>query len=617
MQYSNPFSIRASERIFSIDTFLDMLSAEPLTSMESLHKDGKLWNNVTYIQSSPGGGKTTLLRMFSTEAIQRISLPKHKLYNTKLKSLDVKSDEVIKRLAVYVLLSRDYGYIEDEFENKYCQSGVFYALLNTRIMAAIVKTILSYTQVLYKNRREISFHPSKYQERFVGLDLPCSLDVLMEWIADRERKICDGIGGFVGDTSSVIMDSNLFVFEAITPSCFVRNEECLGGDFIFQLDDVHKLTRSQQELLSSSLVETRRNSTIWLAERLESISATEMLNKNNKEGRDFNKIQLDGNEDNSRRYRVMIETIAENRAKFSMTELSLINSLRDCPYANQFSKLYNKASERYVKEISKLDVPEIYSEWKDWLLKLPGGEEKAVLCRAFLIYLNRQIKTGEVLALFNFPQEICAPTLLPIVNQGASSLVTLENKIPMYYGFSTLIDISTHNVEQFLSFAEKMFSFLLAQRVQNDADVVLDVYEQDRIIKDISKEKYSQILSLPNGVVIQRFVECLVKFCKKETFSPAFSYRFVSGFAISQEHDLRKGIQWYEEAQNMKLAELLRDCVAFNILEQDITTQGAAGQKWTVFYLSRWICVACGLALNKGGWRKLGINTLNNWLKGI
>lgn len=615
--YNNPFSIRVSEKIFSVDTFLDMLSAEPLTEMESLYDDDKLWDNVTYICSSPGGGKTTLLRMFSTEVMQHISLPKHKSLDIRLKKLGVKTDSEINRFAVYLLIGRDYEYIEEEFEdNSYIQAGVFFALLNTRILTAAIKSILSYTQIAYANRDSILFDPQQDQEKFEGLKFPCNLSSLMDWVCERERKICKSIGGYNWNPDSLITDSRLFAFETVTPSYFSLNGVPLTGEFIFQLDDAHKFTAKQKKWLSSMLVETRINRTIWIAERLESVSAKEVLDSNNKEGRDFNRIQLDRNDARSRRYRVMIETIAENRSRYSMTNLNLMNALRDCPYANQFDKQYSRASEKYDSEIRSITTPHIYHEWVDWLLKLPPGEEKANLCKAFLVYYNRQIKNGEALALFDLPWESCAMTLDVVVKQGIDSLVMLENGIPLYYGFSSLVDVSTHNVEQFLSFAEKMFSFLLAQRLSNENDTVLNVIDQDRILKKCAVDKYNQIASYKNGKKIMTFIENVVRFCKKETFSPTFSYRFVSGFAVQQENGIGGHAHWYEIPEYNEFVTLLRDCIAHNIIEQEVTTQGTQGQKWTVFYLSRWVCVAKGLAMNKGGWRKVNIETLDKWKEG-
>ena len=60
----NPFLMRASERIESDVNFLRLYSPIVLDSLIEKNSNDTLWNNVIFIRSSPGGGKTSLLRVF-------------------------------------------------------------------------------------------------------------------------------------------------------------------------------------------------------------------------------------------------------------------------------------------------------------------------------------------------------------------------------------------------------------------------------------------------------------------------------------------------------------------------------------------------------------------------
>ena len=71
-QYENPFSMRASEKMTSDDVFISLFSEASLYSLKDLSEKGKLWGNLTYICSAPGGGKTTMLRFFSPSVIQKV-----------------------------------------------------------------------------------------------------------------------------------------------------------------------------------------------------------------------------------------------------------------------------------------------------------------------------------------------------------------------------------------------------------------------------------------------------------------------------------------------------------------------------------------------------------------
>lgn len=57
----NPFVTRTSEYIDMEEKFIQLFSADIL----QLFKDDELWNKVNVLRSSPGGGKTTLLKLFT------------------------------------------------------------------------------------------------------------------------------------------------------------------------------------------------------------------------------------------------------------------------------------------------------------------------------------------------------------------------------------------------------------------------------------------------------------------------------------------------------------------------------------------------------------------------
>jgi hypothetical protein len=64
--------MRASEKIESDANFLRIYSPLALDSLLTNNKESKLWGNVTYLHSSPGGGKTSLLRIFEPSVLNTI-----------------------------------------------------------------------------------------------------------------------------------------------------------------------------------------------------------------------------------------------------------------------------------------------------------------------------------------------------------------------------------------------------------------------------------------------------------------------------------------------------------------------------------------------------------------
>ena len=62
----NPFYTRASDNVDSEEKFIKLFSPEILT----IFKDYPIWHTVNVLRSSPGGGKTTLLKMFTPKIVE-------------------------------------------------------------------------------------------------------------------------------------------------------------------------------------------------------------------------------------------------------------------------------------------------------------------------------------------------------------------------------------------------------------------------------------------------------------------------------------------------------------------------------------------------------------------
>ena len=64
----NPFRLRASEHIESDETFVRLFSPEALDML----KTPDIWERPQIIRSAPGGGKTSLLRLFTPASLRTI-----------------------------------------------------------------------------------------------------------------------------------------------------------------------------------------------------------------------------------------------------------------------------------------------------------------------------------------------------------------------------------------------------------------------------------------------------------------------------------------------------------------------------------------------------------------
>lgn len=608
--YKNPFAIRASERIETDEMFLELFSSEPLVHLEEKNDQGKLWGCVTSILSSPGAGKTTLLRLFSPSILQRIT-ERNSAYK-KLKKLDVIDSERIKKCGVYLQLGRDYEFLEDDaLFNEVEQKRVFLSLLNARIVLATLKSCMSLAGIKYTALDQITFSPEELVPEFGDFKAEFTGKELLDWAAEQERRICEFLDSFVMPDEGIQGSNSLFALKAMKASWFTYKGERLCDEFIFQIDDGHKLTKKQKKTIREEAVELRLPVTLWIAERLETLSTTDILSDKNIKDRDDQTIHLE----NAKKgiFNPMVKNISTLRSAFSTDGIILASALASDTTIN-YKALYNEASKKYQSQLEKLHNYDNYQECVA-AINTQDPYERVLNMRALLMHASRQ-GSGGVMNLFGYTAQdlewIVGP-LMPMVKEVMPGEIA---KLPHYYGFSTLIDLASQNVEQFLDLSAKMYELLVAKKISDPSHYVLTAEEQDGIIREFAKNRLEDIKRLPRGNKIYGFLMHLIDFCREVTFTPSYSYRSVTGFAVKEENSGKWGKDgfWFQEEANDELSTILKDCLSYNFLMKQGITQGKKDQKWTIFYLNSWLCAYAHLPLERGGWRPLTLHKLNSWL---
>ena len=608
--YKNPFAIRASERIETDEMFLELFSSEPLVHLEEKNDQGKLWGCVTSILSSPGAGKTTLLRIFSPSILQRIT-ERNSAYK-KLKKLDVIDSERIKKCGVYLQLGRDYEFLEDDaLFNEVEQKRVFLSLLNARIVLATLKSCMSLAGIKYTALDQITYSPEELVPEFGDFKAEFTGKELLDWAAEQERRICEFLDSFVMPDEGIQGSNSLFALKAMKASWFTYKGERLCDEFIFQIDDGHKLTKKQKKTIREEAVELRLPVTLWIAERLETLSTTDILSDKNIKDRDDQTIHLE----NAKKgiFNPMVKNISTLRSAFSTDGIILASALASDTTIN-YKALYNEASKKYQSQLEKLHNYDNYQECVA-AINMQDPYERVLNMRALLMHASRQ-GSGGVMNLFGYTAQdlewIVGP-LMPMVKEVMPGEIA---KLPQYYGFSTLIDLASQNIEQFLDLSAKMYELLVAKKISDPSHYVLTAEEQDGIIRGFAKNRLEDIKRLPRGNKIYGFLMHLIDFCREVTFTPSYSYRSVTGFAVKEENSGKWGKDgfWFQEEANDELSTILKDCLSYNFLMKQGITQGKKDQKWTIFYLNSWLCAYAHLPLERGGWRPLTLHKLNSWL---
>ena len=615
-KYRNPFTLRASEKIADDDVFLRLFSPEALKQLEDEHKNSDLWNNVIFIQSPPGAGKTTLLRLFMPNILNMVYRYKggnesqRSLYQT-LKRLDIYQEDYLAICGVYLLIGRDFSYLEDiKHYDDIQKLRIFMALLNARITLSLLRSIIELKNIDLVDLKDISFTPPVLANLSTEeLKYPCTGYELYEWAAGVEDNICDVLDSVtVGEKMKG--HNSLFIFSLLKAEYFKYKGESLCNKFLFELDDAHKFTKNQRKCLVEQIVETRLTSSVWIAERMEALSPQAIIDDNNKEGRDYKVIRL--NDNKSSVFTKVVSSIASKRSDYSRYKLDLYMGLDDVVNSN-YDKIYQNIIDICIKEINSIALG-LYEEWFRIVDNNSSLMEKAEIYKAILIFTKRLFNKSSR-PLFPFTAEEYNQYIDSELLKLSASLLCSEYNLPLYYGFSSLVNLSTNNVEQFIDFSSKLYEKLIAKTIVDKKSDKLDAVEQDKIIKEHSAILFEELEKLPKGVLVQKFLKKLTKYCFEQSQGRS-SYGIVTGFAISKNASGAKVNynSWYEDSEYKTLQEILRICLVNNILYISPTKQGSKDETWNVFYLNRWLCAYNNIPFSTGGWRKLSLDELNKWI---
>lgn len=605
-QYENPFSMRASEKMTSDDVFISLFSEESLYPLKDFSEMGRLWGYLTYICSAPGGGKTTMLRCFSPSVLYKVH--NNRKDNDKLfkamKGMGVVTAGKILKCGAYLLTNRSYADLEDEevFTKPQARKLLF-ALLNVRFTLAAIKALQTLTNLDYQNLDKIVFNPSMdLKNRFAPTPTPQTAKGLFDWAAGIERQITDIIDTYESTDESHGHDS-LFILNDMHASDFTYNGKPIAEDFIFQLDDCHKLSKQQLEFLRQELVETRVSNTVWLAMRYDKFSYEELMPKTDKEGRDFNSIHL--GLDN--KFDKMLTNIMEKRSSLSSHDIKLGNSLEQ-------SSILTDAQYQAVIDYCRNDIAAKQNLYDQLLQYIDDTfesiKDKAEQTFALMLFAQREFKTSTPLFPYerNYYNGCVKKDLVTIAQQ----IMPVVFNYPMYYGSDDLKDLSSNNTEQFISFCNVLYEQLLTQKLLHPRKaLMLSASQQDKLIKEECKKKLKRLL-IEQGKNVYTFLNNVGGFCKSQTLQLGSSYGAVNGFAIKDVDTLFGSTATMMEGS--LLQEVLRVCLANNLLFTRETKQGEKDKEWTVFYLNRWICAAFSLPLGFGGWRKRETKDLNEWI---
>jgi len=615
--------MRASERIESDVSFLRLYSHVVLEALIDKNQKGELWNQVLFIRSSPGAGKTSLLRIFEPNSLNtlhthRSSADYRELYGA-LKKLDVISEDGVQVVGVILSGTRNYGMIDDLAISDGQKRRLFYALLNSRIVLAFLKGICILHKLPYPDSLEIvkfNFKGDDFQS--FGIPSSCNGKDLHSWASKIERDVQVSMDSFRPQKENMVGHDEFFVIDILKPESFTVAGKSSCTKVLIMLDDAHKFTAGQRESLFKYVVERRTNSNVWISERLEALQPEEHFASFNK--RDYQELNLERFWANRQgHFEKILLAVATKRAAMSTDQ---VNSFMENLEADLEEDIYDvkikNAVENIRGNISKIgSYSSKFQTWIEHAKEATGHPlELAMLLKQIEIIITRNV--GKTQLAFDFPLNVKELNDKMDSNTEAAALLFLsrENKIPYYYGFKSLSKVSTNNIEQFLAFSSELFEGMLSNGIAGNP-VMISTETQEKILRKVADEKWKELPKLiPQSIQVIKFITELCDFSYKETYKPNAPYApGISGIAVTEDAEglLPEG-PWLKNPIYERLREVLSVCLAFNLLDLKEVNQGEKGKVWKVFYLNRWLCLKFNLALSYGGWRAKKPDELLKWI---
>jgi len=620
----NPFRLLASENIQSESTFLRLFGPGVL----DLVSENTLWEKVNIFQSAPGGGKTTLFRLFTPLSLLTLynnrANEEYKVLFNHLNRLNVISEEGPKLLGLLLSCNRDYHSIEDMNINNNQKTRLFLSLLNSRIIITLLRDVLLLNGYEYPDDLDKVdiLKPSKFQFP-PNVPIPCTGLELFKWATQIEMSIIYSMDNFVPlQASNLIGHGTLFSLQLLNPSYIHINNQFLSHKILLMIDDLHKLRSLQREKILDVILTLRLPLGIWIAERLEALNPKELLSLGVRRNREYySPILLEDywrSGGKSSKFEKILLEIANRRSRiardFPITDFdTCLESYLDGPELHDtFLQIFEDVSERVKR---KMSPNTIFEKWMEEINNMNGTtREKAIACLSLEILLHRK---PQQITLFDESIKV-EDSFFPIEsNIKAASEIFLHNQydIPYYFGFSCLVKLASSNIEQFLILAGDLYEEYISELWLGKSNRLTPQRQQEILLKASNDFLENIRNSIPNVIDVFNFIESLGKLCKTQSFRPSAPYSpGVTGIGISMaELERLKNVS--ENTKLSRLRDAIAQCMSNNLLEAyPYRRQGKKGKRWLILYLNRILCVYFGLPLNYGGWRSKRLAEIISWI---
>ncbi|MBI4963168.1 MAG: hypothetical protein HY913_07825 [Desulfomonile tiedjei] len=629
----NPFRLRASEHVESDDDFVRLFAPQVLDIFG--HDDQ--WARPRLIRSTPGEGKTSLLRLMTPGALQAVQVLRKTEDNVKdlfkrLKRLGAVDDNGPRVLGILISCAHSYAALGDLELEAVKHKRFLTTLFNARIVLAFLKAVLSFHgKRKIEELRAIELVPPDPMVQWPGLTFPSNGEILYEWARNQELSVCRELDSFAPFTESNVQGADEFYpLRFLGPDSVNFSGLPLAPHVLLMFDDVHTLTTSQREYLVRTVITARPKIGVWFAERMDAMRFNELVSPGARLGRDYSEpIDLGDywRNKSGRAFEKFVSNVSDSRVKGSdVVEVSsLVTCLRDSLDGISWDSKFQSCAEEIRNRVEKKrEKSQRYSDWMSFQISQEDDlapRESALEWRKLEILIERRDQNVQP-ELFDLPipnDTLEKPLKDSNLAAAAELFLSLEYHVPYYYGLKRIADMASGSIEQFLSIAGALFEEVISSILLKRSPI-LEPEDQERIVKSEAQQYWDHACSgLRHVREAKNLLESIGNFSRWQSTLPNAPYApGVTGIGIRMDdvERLQRSIRDSKGDDQRRLAFVISSCVANNILEAKPNVR-CKDRDWLVLYLNRLLCVHFGLPLQRGGWRQKSLEELVEWTKEV
>jgi len=639
----NPFLYRAADvRSGTMADDRNFVNLFGISALELIkEKVQGLWDLPLFLISAPGGGKSSLMRVFSASAMRYIQETaslggNQQSLADKMQELEAFKNEVPKALGIWLRMSSEYHALYQDGDSK--SHGLFCAMLNSRIILSALNGVCELNGLSLKrglNRIRLILKPGANNITIRSYSKWGSEngEVFYNKMAQLEADLCDMIDDpFWEGSPSNFSHSNIWAIDLLANVNIFLDDKPLVLRPLIMLDDANELLKAQLQYLFSILMSRQAAVPFWISMRKHALGLqeilTEQIGKGVERGRDYEVINFE--KDIRGFFRKCVLEISELRVQSVRAQIGgLSQAFTDFLSDNREEFLLKKLDDRVAQEIKNKVLDAAGSEIERFRTLIDEIEyqcsEPHNLCkrlRLLEILIQREMGKKQRSLFF---QEVSRETFdkhesNKAIVEAAELFLAKDYKLPYYFGAPRLLTLSSFNIQQFLILAGALFQEIMtAIRLDRDRESFLSPERQHAIVRKVAADFLKEIpTKVHHGNRVFRFIYAIGKMCESETYRPTAPYApGVTGTAITMyEFELLAKGAKKGKKDLIELYETIKSAIAYNILEPEPNYR-CKHKEFLVLYLNRLLCIHFELPLQKGGFREQKLSTFLQWMKSV